>query len=237
VTTGTPPRIGVITFPGSLDDGDALRAISTMGGEAVSLWHADPDLHGVDAVILPGGFSYGDYLRTGAIARFARVMDGVRSFAERGGPVLGICNGFQILCESGLLPGALIRNRSLRFVCRTVRLRVETTQTPVTQGLLPGELLDIPVKHGEGQFVASGEELARIEGEGQVVFRYCAPDGTIDDEHNPNGSANAIAGVRSIAGNVVGLMPHPEHAVDPDVGPTGGQPLFASLLAQTFATV
>ncbi|MEP6973297.1 MAG: phosphoribosylformylglycinamidine synthase subunit PurQ, partial [Actinomycetota bacterium] len=191
------PRIGVITFPGSLDDGDALRAVTTMGGEGVQLWHGDDDLHGVDAVVLPGGFSYGDYLRTGAIARFARVMDGVRLFAEHGGPVLGICNGFQVLCESGLLPGALIRNRSLRFVCREVHLRVETTQTSVTSDLVPGEVLDIPVKHGEGQFVAGPEELARIEGEGRVVFRYCAPDGTIDDEHNPNGSANGIAGVRS----------------------------------------
>jgi phosphoribosylformylglycinamidine synthase len=236
VTTGLP-RIGVVTFPGSLDDRDALRAIGTMGGEAVPLWHADEDLRGVDAVILPGGFSYGDYLRCGAIARFARVMDGVRAFAERGGPVLGICNGFQILCESGLLPGALIRNRSLRFVCRIVRVRVETTLTPVTAELLPGELLEIPVKHGEGQFVASRDDLARIEGDGHVVFRYCAPDGSIDDAHNPNGSANAIAGVRNADGNVVGLMPHPEHAVDPDVGPTGGQPLFASLLAQALARV
>ncbi len=231
------PRIGVITFPGSLDDRDALRAVETMGGEGISLWHADDDLHGVDAVVLPGGFSYGDYLRTGAIARFARVMEGVREFANGGGPVLGICNGFQVLCESGLLPGALIRNRSLRFVCRQVRVRVETTQTPVTSDLLPGEVLEIPVKHGEGQFVAGVEDLARIEGDGQVVFRYCAPDGTIDDAYNPNGSANDIAGVRNAAGNVVGLMPHPEHAVDPDLGPTGGQPLFASLLVQALARV
>ena len=231
------PRIGVVTFPGSLDDRDALRAITTMGGEAVPLWHADADLHAVDAVILPGGFSYGDYLRCGAIARFAGVMDAVRSFAERGGPVLGICNGFQILCESGLLPGALIRNRSLRFVCRIVHVRVETTLSPVTADLLPGEVLDIPVKHGEGQFVASLDDLERIEGESRVVFRYCAADGTIDDASNPNGSANAIAGVRNAEGNVVGLMPHPEHAVDPDVGPTGGQPLFASLLTQALARV
>ena len=236
MTSGIP-RVGVITFPGSLDDRDALRAVETMGGEPVALWHADPDIHGVDAVILPGGFSYGDYLRTGAIARFARVMDGVRAFAERGGPVLGICNGFQVLCESGLLPGALIRNRSLRFVCREVHLRVETSQTPVTTDLTPGEVLDIPVKHGEGQYVGDVDELARLEGEGQVVFRYCAPDGTIDEAHNPNGSANGIAGVRNADGNVVGLMPHPEHAVDPDVGPTGGQSLFASLLTQALAGV
>jgi phosphoribosylformylglycinamidine synthase subunit PurQ / glutaminase len=237
VTVATP-RIGVITFPGSLDDRDALRAVGTMGGEGVALWHADDDLHGVDAVILPGGFSYGDYLRTGAIARFARVMDAVRGFAERGGPVLGICNGFQILCESGLLPGALIRNRSLRFVRRTVHVRVETTVTPVTLGAVPGEVLEIPVKHGEGQFVADPADLARIEDEGLVVFRYCAADGTVgDDADNPNGSANAIAGVRNAAGNVVGLMPHPEHAVDPDIGPTGGQALFASLLTQALAKV
>ncbi len=164
-------------------------------------------------------------------------MDEVRTFAGRGGPVLGICNGFQILCESGLLPGALIRNRSLRFVCRQVHVRVETTVTPVTMDLVPGEVLDIPVKHGEGQFVAGADELAAIEAEGRVVFRYCAPDGSLDDVHNPNGSANAIAGVRNEAGNVVGLMPHPEHAVDPDVGPTGGQPLFGSLLTSVLARV
>lgn len=236
--TATIARVGVITFPGSLDDRDALRAVETMGGQAVSIWHAEEDLRGVDAVVLPGGFSYGDYLRAGAIARFAPVMDAVRAFAERGGPVLGICNGFQILCESELLPGALIRNRSLRFVCKSVHVRVETVVTPVTLDLVPGEVLEIPVKHGEGQFVADDEELRRIEGEGLVVFRYCAADGTTgDDATNPNGSANAIAGVRNQAGNVVGLMPHPEHAVDPDVGPTGGQPLFAALLTQAPARV
>ncbi|MBI3649282.1 MAG: phosphoribosylformylglycinamidine synthase subunit PurQ [Actinobacteria bacterium] len=228
-------RVGVVTFPGSLDDRDALRAVELMGGEGVTLWHGDADLRGVDAVVLPGGFSYGDYLRCGAIARFAPVMDEVRAFAERGGPVLGICNGFQILCESGLLPGALVRNRSLRFVCQYVHLRVETSQTPVTADLVPGELIEIPIKHGEGQFVADGETLARIEGEGRVVFRYCSASGEVGDEWNPNGSANAIAGVRSERGNVVGLMPHPEHAVDPDVGPTGGQPLFASLLARALS--
>jgi phosphoribosylformylglycinamidine synthase len=233
--TAATPRVGVITFPGSLDDGDARRAVTFMGGEAVALWHAHADLRGVDAVVLPGGFSYGDYLRTGAIARFAPVMQEVRAFAERGGPVLGICNGFQILCESGLLPGALIRNRSLRFVCRDVALRVETAQTPVTADLVAGEVLEIPVKHGEGQFVAGAADLERLEADGGVVFRYCLPDGTTADEANPNGSANHIAGVRNAAGNVVGLMPHPEHAVDPDVGPTGGQPLFASLLASAMA--
>ena len=224
------PRVGVVTFPGSLDDRDALRAVTFMGGEGVRLWHADADLDGVDAVILPGGFSYGDYLRTGAIARFAPIMGAVGVFASAGGPVVGICNGFQILCEAGLLPGALIRNGSLRFVCRFVDVRVETTASVLTTDLVLGEVLGVPVKHGEGQFVASDEDLARMEGEGLVAFRYCAPDGTVDDEHNPNGSASAIAGVRSERGNVVGLMPHPEHAVDPDVGPIGGQPLFTSLI-------
>ena len=224
------PRIGVVTFPGSLDDRDALRAVTFMGGESVALWHGDHDLRAVDAVILPGGFSYGDYLRTGAIARFAAIMDEVRGFAERGGPVVGICNGFQILCEAGLLPGALIRNRQLRFVCRWVDVRVETSLSPLTGGLVPGEVLRVPVKHGEGQFVAREDDLRRIEGEGLVVFRYSDERGALDDQHNVNGSTAAIAGVRNDAGNVVGLMPHPEHAVDPDVGATGGQAMFESLL-------
>jgi phosphoribosylformylglycinamidine synthase I len=224
------PRIGVVTFPGSLDDRDALRAVRFMGGEGVALWHGDSGLQDVDAVVLPGGFSYGDYLRTGAIARFARVMDDVRAFAERGGPVVGICNGFQILCEAGLLPGALIRNRQLRFVCRWVDVRVETSLSPLTAGLVPGETLRVPVKHGEGQFVAREDDLRRVEGEGLATFRYCSPSGEVDDAHNVNGSTGSIAGVRNEAGNVVGLMPHPEHAVDPDVGATGGQPMFAALL-------
>jgi phosphoribosylformylglycinamidine synthase subunit PurQ / glutaminase len=231
------PRVGVVTFPGSLDDRDALRAVRFMGGEGVPLWHADRDLHGIDALILPGGFSYGDYLRTGAIARFAPIMDEVRVFAERGGPVVGVCNGFQILTESDLLPGALIRNRQLRFVCRWVHVRVETSLTPLTGELSPGEVLRVPVKHGEGQFVAREDDLRRIEGEGLVVFRYCGPGGAADEEHNVNGSTASIAGVRNEAGNVVGLMPHPEHAVDPDVGATGGQPMFASLLEAALARV
>jgi phosphoribosylformylglycinamidine synthase I len=234
VTVRTP-RIGVITFPGSLDDRDALSAIDLMGGEGVPLWHADADLRGVDGVILPGGFSYGDYLRCGAIARFAAVMDEVRAFAERGGPVLGICNGFQILCESGLLAGALIRNRSLRFLCRDVWLRVETSQSAVTSDLTAGETVEIPIKHGEGAFVARPEELARIADEGLVVFRYASRVGVVDDRHNPNGATDNIAGIRNGRGNVVGLMPHPEHAVDPDVGPTGGQALLASLLTSAMA--
>ena len=229
--TAAGARVGVVTFPGSLDDRDALDAVTFMGGVGVPLWHASHDLHGVDAVVLPGGFSYGDYLRCGAIAGKAALMHEIKAFAERGGPVLGICNGFQILCESGLLPGALIRNRSLRFICKDVWLRVESSQTAVTAGMEPGEVIEVPIKHGEGQFVATDEQLAEIEGEGRVVFRYATADGLVDDDANPNGSVGNIAGVRNDRGNVVGLMPHPEHAVDPDVGPTGGQGMFASLLA------
>jgi phosphoribosylformylglycinamidine synthase len=168
----TGPRVAVVTFPGSLDDRDALRAVRLMGGEPVPVWHAERDLRGADAVILPGGFSYGDHLRAGAIARFAPVMDAVGEHAERGGPVLGICNGFQILCEAGLLPGALTRNAGLAFVCRRVHVRCESGGTAFTSGVEPGEVLEVPVKHGEGRFVADPETLARIEGQGRVVFRY-----------------------------------------------------------------
>jgi phosphoribosylformylglycinamidine synthase len=233
----TGPRIAVITFPGSLDDRDALRAVRSMGAEPVPVWHRDADLDGADAVILPGGFSYGDYLRTGAIARFAPVMRAVRDHADRGGPVLGICNGFQILCEAGLLPGALVRNRSLSFVCRWVHVRVETTATPFTADLPPGAVLDVPVKHGEGLFVADAETLRRLDGEGRVVFRYCSPEGELGEAWNPTGSTDHIAGVRGDRGNVVGLMPHPEHAVDPDLGPTGGRALFESLLSSLLTRV
>jgi phosphoribosylformylglycinamidine synthase subunit PurQ / glutaminase len=214
-------RIGVVTFPGSLDDRDALRAVGLMGGEPVAVWHGDHDLGGVDGVILPGGFSYGDYLRTGAIARFAPVMEAVQAFADAGGPVLGVCNGFQILCEAGILPGALIRNRGLAFVCRWIHIRDERS----------GEVLQIPIKHGEGQFVASAAELARIESSGLVAFRYCSPEGLVDEAFTPNGSTNAIAGIWNDGGNVLGLMPHPEHAVDPDLGPTGGQSVLEWLLS------
>jgi phosphoribosylformylglycinamidine synthase subunit PurQ / glutaminase len=231
----TLPRVGVVTFPGSNDDRDALRAVERLGGEPVAIWHADPDLRGVDAVILPGGFSYGDYLRCGAIARFARVMDEVREHAARGRPVLGICNGFQILCEAGLLPGALIRNRGLSFICRAVHLRVESTRTPFTSTLEPGDVLEIPIKHGEGQYVADPATLARIEDAGQVVLRYASPAGELGEEHNPNGAMGHIAGLANEDGNVMGMMPHPEHAVDPDVGPVGGQPIFESLLSSVLA--
>jgi phosphoribosylformylglycinamidine synthase subunit PurQ / glutaminase len=223
------PRVAVVTFPGSNDDRDALRAVALMGGEPVSAWHEDRDLREADAVILPGGFSYGDYLRTGAIARFAPVMAAVREYAEAGRPVLGICNGFQILCEAGLLPGALIRNRGLAFVCRRIQVRTEDASDR-SPGFPDGEVLQVPIKHGEGQFVASQEELSRIEEQGLVAMRYCATDGTIDERYNPNGSANNIAGLRNDRGNVLGMMPHPEHAVDPDLGPTGGHAVLHWLL-------
>jgi len=194
-----------------------------MGAEPVALWHGDEDLRGAEAVILPGGFSYGDYLRCGAIARFSPVMAAVADFAGAGGPVLGICNGFQVLCEAGLLPGALLRNAGLRFVCRPVEIEVRSTATPWTGRCLPSQRLVIPVKHGEGRYVhADPDQLAA---EGQVVFTYAAG-------HNPNGSLADIAGVCNPRGNVVGLMPHPEHAVDPLLGPSGGRALFESLLAR-----
>jgi phosphoribosylformylglycinamidine synthase subunit PurQ / glutaminase len=217
-------RVGVVTFPGSLDDGDARRAVELVGGEAVALWHADQTLGDVDAVILPGGFSWGDYLRCGAIAHRAEIMRAVVDFANDGGPVLGICNGFQVLCESGLLPGALLRNEALRFVCRPVPLVIERVDTPFTRDYRPGEQVLIPVKNGEGRYHADEATLDRLEADGRVVARYAAG-------HNPNGSLRDIAGICNEAGNVVGLMPHPEHAVDPAlVGGTDGRGFFASLL-------
>jgi len=231
------PRVAVVTFPGSNDDRDALRAVGVLGGEPVSVWHADRDLHAADAVILPGGFAYGDYLRTGAIARFAPVMDAVREFAEAGGPVLGVCNGFQILCEAGLLPGALIRNRTLSFVCRWVNVRTEGQAVAGLTAWEPGQVLQIPIKHGEGQFVASSDEMDRIEAKGLIALRYCAPNGAVDERFNPNGAAHNIAGLRSENGNVLGLMPHPEHAVDPDLGPTGGLQIFHWLFAMARSKV
>lgn len=228
-------RVAIVTFPGSNDDRDAQRAVRMMGGEPVPVWHRESDLRGADAVILPGGFSYGDYLRCGAIARFAPVMGAVRHLAARGGPVLGICNGFQILCEAGLLPGALLRNEGLAFLCRTVRVRVDSTRTPLTSGVEVGDVLEMPIKHGEGRFAADAETLVRLEEAGQVVLRYCGPGGELGDEHNPNGALHHVAGLANERGNVVGMMPHPEHAVDPDVGVTGGQPLLESLLLSAAA--
>ena len=217
------PRIGVVTFPGSLDDHDALRAVRLGGAEPVPLWHGSDALEGVDAVILPGGFSYGDYLRCGAIARFSPVMGEVIRRAEQGMPVLGICNGFQVLCEAHLLPGALIRNDVQTFVCRDQRMRVESVDTGWTSAFRAGQEISIVLKNGEGRFIADEDTLDRLEGENQVVFRYL--DG------NPNGSLRDIAGVCNERGNVVGLMPHPEHNVDPLTGPSlDGLPFFRSVL-------
>ncbi|CAL9667325.1 Phosphoribosylformylglycinamidine synthase subunit PurQ [Actinosynnema sp. ALI-1.44] len=216
-------KVGVITFPGTLDDVDAARAVRYAGGEAVSLWHADHDLKGVDAVIVPGGFSYGDYLRCGAIARFAPVMQEVVEAANKGMPVLGICNGFQILCEAHLLPGALIRNHKLHFVCRDQWLKVENNETAWTTRFDKGAEILVPLKSGEGGYQADDETLKELEGEGRVVFRYVGD--------NPNGSRNGIAGITSANGRVVGLMPHPEHAIDALTGPTDdGLGMFLSLL-------
>ena len=212
---------GVVQFPGSCDERDALQACGR-AGEARLLWHGDRDLGGVDAVVIPGGFSYGDYLRAGAIARFSPVMEAIGEFAEAGGPVLGICNGFQVLCEAGLLPGALLVNEGIRFVCRQVELVVESDRSAFTAGMQPGERLSIPVKHGEGRYFAPDEILDELDARGQIALRY-APG------RNPNGSVRDIAAVSNEAGNVFGLMPHPEHAVDPLRGPTGGAPLFQSL--------
>lgn len=214
-------RFGVIRFPGSCDEIDALEACERVG-EAELLWHGDADLKGVDAVVVPGGFSYGDYLRCGAIARFAPVMERVIAFAADGGPVLGICNGFQVLCEAGMLPGALLPNEGLKFLCRQVELLVDDVDCAWTSACEPGERLSIPVKHTTGRYYAPADQLERLEAEGLVVLRY-APG------HNPNGSLRDIAGVRSEAGNVMGLMPHPEHAVDPLTGSTDGLKLFESV--------
>jgi phosphoribosylformylglycinamidine synthase subunit PurQ / glutaminase len=223
-------RIGVITFPGSLDDRDAARAVRLAGAEPVALWHADRDLRGVDAVILPGGFSYGDYLRCGAIARFAPVLTELVPAARSGLPVLGICNGFQILCESRLLPGALTRNSGLRFVTRDLRLRVDNDRTAWTGAYRRGEQIVVPLKSGEGAYTADAGTLAELEAAGRVVVRYASG--------NPNGSAADIAGVCNAEGNVVGLMPHPEHAVSELTGPSAdGLGFFASVAAWGAAAV
>ena len=221
-----PARIGVVTFPGTLDDQQAPRAAAAVGAEPVALWHKEQNLHQVDAVVLPGGFSYGDYLRAGAIARFSPVMDSLIEAAREGLPVLGICNGFQVLCESHLLPGALIRNAGLHFINRDVKLRVESNTTAWTSDYEVGQEILIPIKNGEGKFTADEHTLDELEAEGRVIARYL---------DNPNGSARDIAGIANPAGNVVGLMPHPEHAIEELTGPypgpaTDGLPFFTSVL-------
>jgi phosphoribosylformylglycinamidine synthase subunit PurQ / glutaminase len=225
-------RWGVLVFPGSNDDQDALWALSeVLSQEAVPLWHKDADLGGADAIVVPGGFSYGDYLRCGAMARFSPVMQSVRAFAASGGPVVGICNGFQILCEAGLLPGALVRNRSLSFVCERVHVRVENPDTPFTRRCGKGEVLEIPIKHGEGCYVADDATLHEIEARGQVLLRYVDASGEPTPEANPNGSLRSIAGVMNAGHNVFGLMPHPEHAVEAIVGGgEDGRKLLGSLI-------
>ena len=218
------PRVGVITFPGSLDDKDAARAIRIAGGESVELWHADANLHEVDAVVLPGGFSYGDYLRCGAIAKFAPVMEKLVDAANGGMPVLGICNGFQVLTESHLLPGALVRNDHLHFICRDQKLRIENNSSIWTSEFEIGQEILIPLKNGEGGYVADEKTLDELEGEGRVIARYL--------EINPNGSRRDIAGITNVRGHVVGIMPHPEHAVETLTGPTtDGLGFFTSLLS------
>jgi phosphoribosylformylglycinamidine synthase I len=225
-SASSPPsgfRVGVVTFPGSLDDRDAQRAVQLAGAEAVPLWHADSSIDGVDAVVFPGGFSYGDYLRAGAIARFAPVVDAVIEAARDGLPVLGICNGFQVLCEAGLLPGALTRNAGLRFVCRDQQLRVENANTAWSSAYEPGSTVVIPVKHGDGRYVAQPEIITELEATGRIVFRYVGG--------NPNGSLADIAGVCSADGRIVGLMPHPEHAIETLTGPTDdGLGMFVSAI-------
>ena len=216
-------RVGVVTFPGSLDDVDALRGVRLAGGDPVSLWHADASLHGVDAVVLPGGFSYGDYLRCGAIARFSPVMEKVIEFARDGGPVLGICNGFQVLCESHLLPGALMRNRGRRFTCLEQRLRVESAKTAWTSAYDEGEEITVVIKNGEGRFYADERTLDELEADGRIVVRYVGG--------NPNGSLRDIAGITNETGNVVGIMPHPEHAIEALTGPgVDGLRVFSGLV-------
>jgi phosphoribosylformylglycinamidine synthase I len=218
-------KIGVITFPGSLDDRDAARAVRAVGAEAVVLWHGDSDLHAVDAVILPGGFSYGDYLRSGAISRFAPVMSSVIEKAKSGLPVLGICNGFQVLCESHLLPGALTRNHALHFLCSDQTLKIENNSTAWTSEYEIGQEIVIPLKNGEGSFQCDGSTLARLEGEGLIVARYVG--------ENPNGSRNLVAGITNERGNIVGLMPHPEHAINSLTGPSAdGLGFFTSIISQ-----
>lgn len=225
-------RFGVILFPGSNCDHDAITASTTvMGQEGRLIWHKEKSLGDVDVVIVPGGFSFGDYLRSGAIARFSPIMESVQDFAKGGGMVIGICNGFQILCESGLLPGTLARNKSLRFICKSVHMKVENANTPFTNACSEGDILEIPIAHGDGRYFATSEELDNLEANNQVVLRYCEADGAITDEANPNGSDRNIAGIINEAGNVMGMMPHPERHVDPMLGSSDGRRIFESMIA------
>lgn len=224
-------KVGVVVFPGSNCDHDTYHVFKHVcGQQAAFIWHKDTDLQDADAVILPGGFSYGDYLRTGAIARFSPVLQSVSDFARRGGPVLGICNGFQILQEAGLLPGAMLRNRGVKFLSVPVHLRVERDDTIATAGLAVGSVLTMPIAHGEGNFYAEPDEVKRLEDEGRVVFRYTTREGALSESANVNGSANAIAGVCNRERNVVGLMPHPERASEPELGSTDGRQILEALV-------
>jgi len=229
-------RVAVVTFPGSNCDYDLYQAVKQVGGNPEFRWHRERGLEGIDAVMLSGGFSYGDYLRAGAIARFSPIMEDVVPFAEAGGPVVGICNGFQVLCEAGLLPGALIRNESLRFQSEDCLLRVERTDTPFTSQYAEGQVIRVPLAHAEGNYRADDETLARLEGEGRVLFRYVDAEGHASDAANPNGSTAAIAGILNEAGNVMGMMPHPERAMEALLGSTDGVPMFESLVASLAAS-
>src|SRR6201999_640627 len=224
-------KSAVLVFPGINRERDMARALTLIAGRAPTMvWHGDTALPaGTELVVVLGGFSYGDYLRCGAIAARAPIMDAVRAHAGRGGLVLGVCNGFQILCEAGLLPGALVRNAALRFICKDVYLRVERSDTPFTRGYNAGQVIRVPVAHGEGNYVADSETVVRLEGEGRGLFRYAAPDGSLDPAWNVNGATNAIAGIVSAGGNVLGMMPHPENHVEPEMGCTDGRGLFAGL--------
>jgi phosphoribosylformylglycinamidine synthase subunit PurQ / glutaminase len=225
-------KFGIITFPGSNSDEDALLAVTdVLGQEGIRLWHKDHDLRGADVVILPGGFSYGDYLRAGAIARFSPIMREVVAHADRGAPVIGICNGFQIACEAGLLPGALLRNQSLQFVSELCHVRVENAETRFSNQYAPGQILRLPIAHGEGRYVADDATLDRLEQNGQVVFRYVNAAGDVDPSSDPNGSTRGIAGIVNERGNVLGLMPHPERAAESIVGSADGVALFESVLS------
>ncbi len=224
-------KFGIVTFPGSNGDYDAYRAVvEALGEDATYLWHKEHDLAGSDVIVLPGGFSYGDYLRAGAIARFSPIMREVVAHAERGAPVLCICNGFQIACEAGLLPGALQRNASLKFVCAPIALRVENADTAFTSRYEAGQVITLPIAHGDGRYAADDETLDQLEGEGQVVFRYAPDPLQAAEAYNPNGSMRDIAGIVNRTGNVLGMMPHPERAVDPLLGPADGAALFESIL-------